>query len=189
MKNSKTISKKQFETAVKHVLSGGNSKIVYTREEMPFSWSRSKGHMNLRGSVPENSKFLRNDGQRNGADKDVYLVAYLNDGYSIELTKAEILSSQRKENNKAKLARKKRQELAKKLANKAKKLGFKSIAEMKRRQSEIDEINRNNFAQSKKEQIEKFEREEGREFDGSKLTDRVRLSRIELVFERMDDII
>lgn len=189
MENLKKISEKQFKNAVKTVLNGGKSKIASTKEVKPFYWVRSKGRMSLKGSIPEHSKFLRNDGERNGADKDVYLVACLNPGYSIEPTKAEVLKSQRLAKEEARLKKSKRKQEAKRLADKAKELGFPSVAAMKRKQKEIDAINRDRFNRARQEQIEIFEKQEGRPYEEHKIVDRVKLSRIELNFERLDDII
>jgi len=112
----KTISKKQFETAVKNVLAGGNSSIITTKEVYPFSWTRSKGHCNLHGSIPKNSKLIGNTG-RGGAASDLYLVCYLSAGYSIVETKAEAISRLKAE---AKKAEAKKIYLAEKKQSKAK---------------------------------------------------------------------
>ena len=84
----KTISKKQFENAVKHVLNGGNSKFIDTKKVCPFYWTRSKGHCNLHGSIPENSKYIGNIG-RGGKESEQYLVCYLAIGFEIAETKKE----------------------------------------------------------------------------------------------------
>jgi hypothetical protein len=111
----KTISKKQFDNAVQKVLNGGKSSMILTKELYPFGWTRSKGHHNLIGKVPENSKFLKNTG-RGGVASDLYLVCYMAPGYKIERTKKEeeeylkMLAKkeeQRKADAKAKRAKKK----------------------------------------------------------------------------------
>ena len=142
MKTLRKISKKQFENAVKTVLNGGKSKIVSTKEEKPFFWVRRKGFMYLKGNMPANAKFLRNDGERNGAAEDVYLVAYLNSGYSIEPTKAEERFAKAEARIKARLKERKRKKEAKRLADKAKELGFPSVAAMKRKQREAENSDR-----------------------------------------------
>ena len=84
----KTISKKQFDNAVQKVLNGGKSSMIVTKEVYPFRCTRSKGHHNLIGKVPENSIFLKNTG-RGEVASDLYLVCYLAPDYKIERTKKE----------------------------------------------------------------------------------------------------
>jgi hypothetical protein len=172
----KTISKKQFENAVAKVLTGGKSSMIATYEAKPFSWTRSKGHVNLSGSQPENSIYLRNDAPRGGADGQVFLVAELKQGYEITPTKAELKAKKAKA-KKANNERKSRlQELAK--INRC-----ASVAEFKKleKQAELHNTQRLQNALNKREL--KFEELEGRKFDIKRLVDRVRISRIELEFE------
>lgn len=184
----KTISQKQFENAVRTVLNGGTSKLVVAKEEKPFSWSRSKGHHNLVGKVPNNSKYLRNDG-RGGKGSDVYLVCYLASGYTIGKTKAEVAKIEKLENEKKSLATKKRQEKAAEMKKLADKLGFKSVAKLKEAQAEIEKHNAERLERAKAKQMGVFIAENG-EYNAFKIQDRVKLSRIELVYdcERKQDL-
>ena len=100
----KAISKKQFENAVKRVLNGGNSSIIVTKKVCPFYWTRSKGHCNLHGNIPEHSKYLGNIG-RGGKESEQYLVCYLSDVYVISETKAE--KSKREKSEKKAIEQKK----------------------------------------------------------------------------------
>lgn len=179
----KSVSQKQFKAAVKRVLNGGTSKLITTREEKPFTWSRSKGHFNLKGNVPVNSKFLRNDGVRGGKEHDLYLVCYLAPGYSIEPTKAELRKEESLKKALKKEASDKRKAKAAQLAKQAKASGFKSVAAMKRTQSEIDAYNQARFERAKTNQIAQFEAETGKKFEEHSIQDRVRLSRIGLIFD------
>lgn len=184
----KSISNKQFENAVKKVLNGGTSKLISAKEEKPFSWSRSKGHNNLVGKIPNHSKFLRNDA-RGGKASDVYLVCYLAPGYVIGQTKAEIAKEEKKKQAVKKLATSKRQAEAKRMKDLATKLGFKSVAKMKEAQAEIEKHNAERLERAKVKQMEVFIAENG-EYRGWKIEDRVKLSRIELVYdcERKQDL-
>lgn len=178
----KTISKVQFENAVNTVLNGGKSKMIVTTEVKPFSWSRSKGYNNLKGSVPSNSKFLRNEG-RGGKANDVYLVCALASGYSIAPTKKESLQALKKENDKKKLARFKSIEKSAEMKRLAIENGFSSVAELKRRNKEIIEANNNRMALAIKKRNAKFEEVHGYTPNTNKLTDKVKLSNIALEFD------
>ena len=184
----KTISQKQFENAVSRVSNGGTSKLVVAKEEKPFSWSRSKGHHNLVGRVPNHSKFLRNDA-RGGKASDVYLVCYLASGYTIGKTKAELAKVEKVQKEAKKLATSKRQQKAAELKELASKLGFKSVAKMKEAQAEIEKYNAERLERAKAKQMETFISENG-EYRDFKIQDRVKLSRIELVYdcERKQDL-
>ena len=177
----KAISQKQFDNAVATVLNGGKSKLVETREERPFTWSRSKGYMNLRGSIPANSKFLRNDA-RGGKENDVYLVCYLANGYKIENTKKEAQKELKLETSKKSLELKKRQEKANKMKELAFNLGFSSVTKLKQAQKEIENYNYERMQRALKLREENFIKENG-SFDMIKISDRIKISRIDLVFD------
>jgi len=177
----KTISQKQFETAVAKVLKGGKSNLISTSEVKPLYWTRSGGYNNLRGSIPANSKFLRNDA-RGGKENDVYLVCNLAAGYEIAKTKAELKKETALKAKQNKLLSSLRQAKANEMKNLATKLGFSSVAKLKEAQKEIDTFNNARFDRAIAKRLETYESEFGK-FQEYKLADRVRISRIELVFD------
>lgn len=177
----KTLSQKQFETAVKKVLAGGTSKFIKTREEKPFGWSRYKGHCNLRGKTPNNSKFLRNDG-RGGVASDIYLVCYLKDGYSIKKTKAEQKIIDKVEREKKAIEAAKRKQKSDEVKSLALKLGFSSVSKLKAAQKEINKYNEDRMNRALLLREKKYIEIHG-SFDGTKIVDRVRISHIELDFD------
>ncbi len=141
----KTISKKQFKNAVQHVLNGGNSKFIGTKKVCPFYWTRSKGHCNLHGSIPENSKYIGNIG-RGGKESEQYLVCYLAKGFEIAETKKEAETRLKEEIKKAEA--KKQSEKAKREQKKASEIATAesfglSVKEYRKKISELNQINEN----------------------------------------------
>lgn len=178
----KTISQKQFETAVEKVLKGGKSTMIETYETKPFSWSISKKFKTLKGSQPENSKFSHNTA-RGGKENDVYLVAILAQGYEIKATKVEQKRIEAIKEVKNKIASAKRQAEANKMKDIATANGFTSVAKLKEAQKEIDTFNNARFDRAIAKRIETFEAQKGAKFQEYLLSDRVRISRIDLVFD------
>jgi hypothetical protein len=185
----KTISKKQFENAVKMALNGGKSSIVTTREIKPYYWTRSKGHMRLQGEAPENSKFLRNDA-RGGKASDVYLVAELNANYTIKPTKQELKKAEQEKKKaetieeKKKLEKKKQNaEISIRLKKIAVEMGFKSISELKKHNDENIQLNENRRVRALINRKLKFKELNNEPYDASKISHRVAISRIELEFD------
>jgi hypothetical protein len=177
-----TISKKQFETAVAKVLNGGTSKLVSTYETKPFSWSISKKFKTLKGPQPANSKFSHNTA-RGGKENDVYLVAVLAQGYGISPTKAEQKTIDANKAVKANKAQIERKAVAGKLKTIATANGFSSVAKLKEAQREIDAFNNARFDRAIAKRIVDFEAQKGAKFQEYLLADRVKISRIELVFD------
>lgn len=139
----KSISKKQFKNAVKHVLNGGNSKFIETKKVCPFYWTRSKGHCNLHGSIPENSKYIGNIG-RGGKESELYLVCYLAKGFEIAETKKEAEMRLKAEAKKAEA--KKQSEKAKREQKKASEIATAesfglSVKDYRKKISELNQIN------------------------------------------------
>ena len=173
----KTISKKQFENAVERVLNGGKSSLIVTKKVCPFYWTRSKGHCNLHGNIPANSKYLGNIG-RGGKESEQYLVCYLADGYVISETKSEKLKREKSEKKaiKQKKAEAKKRYAEKKHAEKleAEKYGL-TVKELRLKKSELKHINEDlyqGFLSKKADVISEFG------FKMFKIVDRVKLARI-----------
>ena len=173
----KTISQKQFKNAVKHVFNGGKSKFIDTKKVCPFYWTRSKGHCNLHGSIPENSKYIGNIG-RGGKESEQYLVCYLAIGFEIAETKKE--TENRIKNEAKKAEAKKQAEKAKREAKKASEIATAesfglSVKDYRKKISELNQINENLYNEflSKKELvISQFG------FQLFKIVDRVKLARV-----------
>lgn len=175
----KTISKKQFEIAVQKVLSGGKSCFIVTNEVYPFSWNRSKGYCNLRGSMPQNSKFIGNTG-RGGAASDLYLVCYLASGSQIVETKAETKSRLKAEAKKAEakktyLADKKQAALKAELL-KAESLGL-AVKDYRNKLAELFAINKALYAEYEAKKAELLSTFEGRDAMYN-IVNRVKFSRL-----------
>lgn len=68
--------------------------------------------------------------------------------------------------------------------------GFYSVAKLKEAQKEINTFNNARFERALKFRIETFKKQEGRPFQEYELQDRVKISRIELVFycERKENL-
>jgi hypothetical protein len=178
----KKVSKLQFQNAVQRVLNGGSSKIVTTKQEKPFKWTRSNGRMKLLGTIPDNSKFLRNDA-KGGKESDVYLVCYLATNYEICLTKKEQEKIELIEKQRARIRNAKAAEKRLEMYNFAKSNGFSSVAQMKAAQKEIDDFNRSRLSRALFKQNEKFKELHGRVCDVNVLKDRVLLSMITLEYD------
>ena len=173
----KTISKKQFENAVEHVFNGGNSKFIETKKICPFYWTRSKGHCNLHGSIPANSKYIGNIG-RGGKESELYLVCYLASGFEISETKKE--TENRIKNEAKKAEAKKQSEKAKREQKKASEIATAesfclSVKDYRKKISELNQINENlynEFLAKKKSVVFEFG------LNMVKTIDKVKLSRI-----------
>lgn len=173
----KTISKKQFENAVKKVLSGGKSSLIVTEKVCPFHWTRSKGYCNLHGKIPANSKYLGNIG-RGGQESEQYLVCYLAPGYVISETKAEEADRKKAEKTAQELKKAEAQEKynVKKQAeiSEAQTYGL-TVKELRAKKAELKQINENllsEFEAKRTSVIRDFD------FQMFRVVDRVKLSRI-----------
>ena len=173
----KTISQKQFENAVKHVFNGGKSKFIETKKVCPFYWTRAKGHCNLHGSIPANSKYIGNIG-RGGKESEQYLVCYLASGFEIAETKkeAEIRFKAEAKKAEAKKQAEKQKREAKKHAELATAESFGlSVKDYRKKIAELNQVNENlynEFLAKREAVISEFD------FQLFKIVDRVKLARV-----------
>lgn len=163
----KQISNDQFLKAIEKCKNGGKSKMIDSREVMPYSWCKgSRGHYNLIGKKPLHSIFLRNDGLRGGADKTVFLEFFLKSGYEIVKTKKEIKTEERIKKAKNLLYSKIRKEKKAFLLAIAKKHGFKNISELNKANNEIKAKNVESYRKAAETAIARFESETGQKYKG-----------------------
>jgi len=177
----KTISKKQFENAVQKVLSDGKSIFVVSEKKCPLYWARSKGYCNLRGSIPQYSKYLGNIG-RGGKESEQYLVCSLAPGYVISETKSEakkrisdekIAFEVKKNKSKGKYSEKKQAEILESQMH-----GI-SVKELRSKKIELKGINEKLYEQYLQKEnaiISEFN------FQLFKIVDKVKLARV--IYER-----
>ena len=169
----KAITKKQFENAVHHVLNGGKSKLVKISEVRPFNWRRNGSNFSLSGTAPKYGKLLRNDAPMGGKAGEIYLSIEIADGYFIDKTKKEKEDLKRASDKKRKLKSQKDKETAKKH-------GFKSVAQWKRANKEVEEFNFNRIERMEKMRVAKFIEIYGENPNNNIIKHRVLLSRIEV---------